>query len=187
MNPYAGSMMDVGRLTEEQQKNLSHLKPEQIARLHQDPTLFKPAKVKASRDIPIGYELEPTVKWLTLDKMRLYLFGNGWPKTSTSNPNRHTDYAGAWHTGMPRPIVMANQIGEYWAEMMIKFFGTGYIGGTLEWTAIHVPFADDVYTNHLVVSEKVVEGDKMRIKLDAWSENQNGEKVLVGTVTGLVD
>ncbi len=89
---------------------------------------------------------------------------------------------------MRRPVIMANQAIEAWGEMMIKFFGTGYIGGTLKWTSIHVPFADDIYTSHMVVKEKKVEGKKMRISLDAWTDRQqDGQKVLVGSVSGLVN
>ena len=87
---------------------------------------------------------------------------------------------------MPRPVAMANQIVEAWGEMIIKFFGTGYIGGTLDWTCIHVPFAEDTFTTRMVVKDKVVEGDKMRIILDVQTENQHGEKVIVGTASGLV-
>ncbi|MFC2016244.1 MaoC family dehydratase [Chloroflexota bacterium] len=169
-----------GQLTEEQKSKLKHLNPDQIERLQQDPTYWQPAKIKASRDTPIGYELEPEVFTATEDKLKLYL---GWPNSIS----RHTDYADAWHTGMPRPVVMANQVAEILGRMLIKFFGEGYLGGHLEWVSLHVPFCDDTFTCHMVVKDKVVEGDKMRISLDHWVDNQRGEKALVGTASGMVD
>ena len=36
-----------------------------------------------------------------------------------------------------------------------------------------------------MVRERIEEGDRVRLILDVWLENQRGEKVLVGSASGL--
>ncbi|MFC2016243.1 hypothetical protein ACFLUF_00845 [Chloroflexota bacterium] len=169
-----------GQLTEEQKSKLGHLKPEQIEKLHQNPNVFSWAKVMASRDIPIGHELEPRVFHATQDKLRIYFGG-------PNKASRHTDFPAAWHTGIPRVVVMVNHIAEYMGAMLVRFFGEGYIGGHLDWLAIRVPIEDDTFTIHMVVKDKVEEGKRMRILLDMWVDNQHGDKAIVGSASGMVD
>ena len=144
-----------------------------------DPTAFRPMKVTASRETEVGFELEPITKRVTLDKTRLY---QEWPQEK----NIHTDYAKAQRLGHRQPIVMANQVAEYIGELLVKFFGQGYLGGNLSLTAIRIIWVGDEITTKGVVREKVAEGDAIRLILDIWCENQHGEKVVVGTASGLV-
>jgi hypothetical protein len=44
---------------------------------------------------------------------------------------------------------------------------------------------NDVLTAHGVLKEKVPEADRTRLVLDVWLENQDGDKVLVGSASGL--
>ena len=75
--------------------------------LPQDPTAFRPMRQPASRDTPVGFELEPVTKTFTLDKSRIY---QGWPAAR----NRHTDFDAAHATGAPvitvllsgRPLIL---------------------------------------------------------------------------------
>ncbi len=90
-----------------------------------DPTAFRPMKVTASRETPVGYLLEPVTKKMTLDKLRLF---QGWPKAK----NMHDDYESAHRSGFPKPIAMANQVFDYIAEQLVKFFGTGWVGGHMQ-------------------------------------------------------
>ncbi|MFC2016239.1 hypothetical protein ACFLUF_00825 [Chloroflexota bacterium] len=144
-----------------------------------DPTVFRPMKVTASRETSIGFEVEPATFKLTLDKMRLYL---DWPETK----NRHTDYAAAQQEGKPAPFAMFNHLSQIVGSMLVKFFGTGYLGGTFSGKAVKICYVDDVLTTRMIVTDKVVEGDKMRIILDVWIEDQNGEKIIVGNASGMV-
>ena len=50
-----------------------------------DPTAFTPMKVTAGKDLPVGYELQPITKKISLDKTRIY---EGWP----ASRSRHCDY-----------------------------------------------------------------------------------------------
>jgi hypothetical protein len=145
-----------------------------------DPTAFRPMKTIASRNIEVGFQLEPVTKRVTLDKMRLYR--SQWPRLR----NWHNDYTIAQRWGVDRPMVFASQIMEFLGELMIKFFGVGYLGGNLSLAITRSAWPDDVITVKGTVREKTIEGDNIRLILDVWCENQGGEKLIVGTASGLV-
>jgi acyl dehydratase len=142
-----------------------------------DPTAFRPMRVTASSDTPVGFELEPITKKITLDKSRIY---QGWPATR----NRHTDYAAAQATGLREPNINGGQTAEYLGELFIKFFGTGFLGGSLAINFIGFVALDDEVTARGVVRERIIEGTRVKLVLDVWLENQRGEKVLAGTASG---
>lgn len=144
-----------------------------------DPTAFRPMKVTASRELGIGFELEPVVKKVTLDKVRLY---TGWPQSRSY----HNDYAEAHRKGLDEPILLGNQILDYIFELLIKFFGQGYLGGNLSVQLIRQMHADDEITTRGIIQKREVEGDALRLILDISCENQFGEKVIFGTASGLV-
>ena len=58
------------------------------AEFQSDPTAFAPMAVAADESLPIGFELEPVTKKITLDKARIY---EGWP----GRRSRHCDYDAA--------------------------------------------------------------------------------------------
>ena len=154
-------------------------------RMPEDPTAYKPMRVTASKDIEIGFELEPIRKKLTLDKMRLFrLFrdGGSWPRVK----NWHTDYADAQKFGFPVPVAVGSQLAEYLGELLIKFFGKGLFGGTLSMIFLRIVEADDEITVRGVVRDKVDEDGSIRLMLEVWCENQRREKVVVGNASGLV-
>ena len=134
--------------------------------------------VTASRETPVGFELEPITRTITLDKSRIY---QGWPATR----NRHTDYAAAQATGLREPNMNGGQTTEYLGELFIKFFGTGFLGSKLSISFIGFVALNDQITAKGVVRERIVEGDRVRLVLDVWLENQRGEKVLAGSASGL--
>jgi hypothetical protein len=148
--------------------------------LKSDPTAYRPMKIIASREIEAGFQLEPITKKVTLDKMRLYR--SQWPHLR----NWHNDYAVAQKWGVAQPMAFASQIMEYFGELLIKFFGAGYLGGTLSLAIIRSAWPEDVVTVRGTVREKVAEGENIRLILDVWCENQSGEKLLVGTASGLI-
>jgi acyl dehydratase len=145
--------------------------------LPNDPTAFRPMQVVASPETPVGLELEPITKVFTLDKSRIY---QGWPAAR----NRHTDYSVAQQTGATVPIMNGSQSAEYLAELFIKFFGAGYLGGRLTINFIKPIVIDDVLTARGVVTEREMQGDRVKLVLNIWLENQRDEKVLVGMASG---
>ena len=87
-----------------------------------DPTAFSPMKTTAGKDLPVGYELEPVTKKISLDKARIY---EGWPATRS----RHCDYDAAHATGLPAPNINGAQVAHVLGELFIKFFGEDFVGG----------------------------------------------------------
>ncbi len=144
-----------------------------------DPTAFRPMSKRASRDLAVGFELEPITKKITLDKSRIY---EGWPATRS----RHCDYDAAHATGLPAPNVNGAVVAGVLGELFIKFFGESYIGGKLSFNLIRQVQIDDELTARGVIKDKVTEDGGVRLVLDVWLDNQNGDKVLVGSASGLV-
>jgi acyl dehydratase len=142
-----------------------------------DPTAFRPLEVVASRDIEVGQEIATSPKHMTLDKARIYV---GWPTLR----NRHSDYEAAHSTGWRAPALDGAQTAAVLGELYIKFFGEQYLGGSLAFNLIGQVQLDDTLTAKGVVKEKTPEGDRVKLVLDVWVENQRGEKILVGTATG---
>jgi hypothetical protein len=143
-----------------------------------DPTAFSPMKVTAGKDLPVGYELEPVTKKISLDKARIY---EGWPATRS----RHCDYDAAHATGLPAPNINGAIVAGVLGELFIKFFGENYIGGTLSFNLIRQVQVNDELTARGVIKEKAVEPNGTRLFLDVWLDNQDGDKVLVGKASGL--
>jgi hypothetical protein len=143
-----------------------------------DPTAFSPMKVTAGKDLPVGYELEPVTKKISLDKARIY---EGWPATRS----RHCDYDAAHATGLPAPNINGALVAGVLGELFIKFFGENYIGGTLSFNLIRQVQVNDELTARGVIKEKAAEPNGTRLFLDVWLDNQNGDKVLVGKASGL--
>ena len=147
------------------------------ADLPTDPTAFREPAIKASRDTQVGQELEPITKLVTLDKSRIY---QGWPAAR----NRHTDYAAAQATGLREPNINGGQTAEYLGELFIKFFGSGFVGGSLSVKFIGFVSINDTVTVRGVVTGTETEGNRVKLTVDLWAENQDRVKVLAGTATG---
>ena len=148
-----------------------------------DPTEFRPMKVTAGRETEVGFEIEPITKKVTLDKMRLYRSaGEGWPRVR----NHHNDWAAAAANGLKNPIIMGSQVCGFVGEMLVKFFGKGYLGGHLSLDITRTMEPDSEITVKGIVREKVAEGDAIRLILDVHCVNQRGEEVTGGIASGLV-
>jgi acyl dehydratase len=146
-----------------------------------DPTAWRAAAVRATRDTAIGQQLEPIVKRPTLDKSRIY---QGWPAAR----NRHTDYAAAQATGLAEPNINGGQTAEYLGEMFIKFFGAGFIGGSLSVKFTGFVSIDDAVTvRGEVTGRDEQDGGRVRLTVELRAENQDGQRVLAGTATGYAE
>jgi acyl dehydratase len=144
-----------------------------------DPTAFKPVPQRAAADLDIGFEIGPVSKRMTLDKTRIF---EGWPATRS----RHCDFPAAHATGLRAPNINGALVAGVLGELYIKFFGEYYLGGTLTFNLIRQVQLDDELTARGVIVEKVHEPTGVRLVLDVWLEDQAGDKVLVGSASGVV-
>ncbi|HJN88405.1 MAG: MaoC family dehydratase [Dehalococcoidia bacterium] len=132
-------------------------------------------------DIEVGFEL-PSLSWpMSLGHMRLF---SGWPglnKYGHDEVNQHTSVEVAKRLGRPAPIVAGPQMFACLEEMLVNFFGMDWFtGGKLDTHYVGVLLAGDTITTGAKVIEKVQEGDKTRLEMEVWGENQRQAKVVVG-------
>jgi hypothetical protein len=133
--------------------------------------------VVATRDTPVGTELDTVVKATSLDKSRIH---QGWPAVR----NRHTDYDAAQASGLREPNMMGGQTSEYLGELFLRFFGEGYLGGSLSINYLGFVTPGELVRAKGVVIGREVEGERVKLLLDVWVENEHGVKVLAGKASG---
>jgi acyl dehydratase len=123
-------------------------------------------------------ELPVVEKRITLDKMRRYTGGG---------PGIHTDEEFARKKGLPGAVVQGGQVVGYLNEMMLRALGQGYVeGGEISVVFVKSALAGDVLaTRGTVKEERQVDG-RTQVEFEVWVENQRGEKLAVGTASGLL-
>lgn len=127
-------------------------------------------------DVGVGYKL-PTVS----KKFRLDDFKRGSEKTI------HTDYEAAAKEGLPAPVAIGPQIAALIFRQLRLCFGEGWVvGGKYDLTFRKPVFVTDFCVARGVVTKTEPEGDQLRVHCDVWIENQNADKVIAGTASGLV-
>lgn len=96
--------------------------------------------------------------------------------------NIHSDEEVARKKGLGGVIVQGGQLCGYLNEMLVKTFGDGYVrGGEIAVSFIRrVLPGDTVVTHGKVLGSTVTDGIE-RVECEVWLENQDGEKVTVGT------
>ncbi len=107
-------------------------------------------------------------------------------ETGYDGPVIHSDEA-ARKMGYARGIVPGNTTIAYLSEMLTNFFGEGWVkGGKSSVSFIGPVYDGDELTCRGTVRSRASEGSSVRLVLDVWIENPQGEKVVVGTASGLV-
>jgi acyl dehydratase len=101
----------------------------------------------------------------------------GWPEK-----NLHTDLKAANDAGLSTVVVSGTQWEGYLVGLLVEVFGTAWFaGGQLD---IKIPRSvkiDETVQPKARVEAREQEGERVRIALSVWCENQDGEQVLVGT------
>ena len=139
---------------------------------------------KATRDLPIGYEIPQRTYSITQEKINVY---SRYVFYGKDTKNIHTDEETAKRAGLPGPVAQGRYPLTYLTEAMLRFFGEGWIyGGKIDVALTKIIVPGDTVTIKGVVKEKVEEEDAVRLVLDVWLENQKGEKAIAGTASGLV-
>lgn len=128
------------------------------------------------KNIAIGSELPEIAK-----KFRLEDFKRGDEKTI------HTDYEAAAREGLPAPVAIGPQVAALLFRQLRLCFGTGWLtGGKCDFSFRRPVFVTDFCVARGTVSQLIEEGGHLRVHCNVWVENQKGDKVIVGTASGLV-
>jgi acyl dehydratase len=68
---------------------------------------------------------------------------------------------------------------------MVDFAGVGFVkGGKIAVSFIKPVVVGDTLTVHGTIKSRAREGDKTRVTVEIWCENQDGVKTMVGTASG---
>lgn len=139
-----------------------------------------------TKDTQEGYELSGNLKAVTEE--RVYAFSGGFPKgASWPAKNIHTDLEFAKSCGLPTRAASGAMSEGYLTELMIDLFGENWLKeGTMSLKFIAMVDSGDILLPKAIVRSRETEGFEVRFVMDVWCENQHGNKVVVGTATGLV-
>jgi acyl dehydratase len=141
--------------------------------------------ISAHKDLPIGHEIEPIRYDITQEKINIY---SRYVFHGKDTKNIHTDDEVARKAGLPRALAQGRYPIGYISERMMDFFGKGWVqGGKLEVSLVKGIFPGDIITVKGVLTDKIPEGDAIRLVLDVCLENQHGEPATSGVASGLVD
>jgi len=139
-----------------------------------------------TKDIKEGYEVSGKVK--TITSYRMWLFSGGWPRfTGWPAKNIHTDLEFANSCGLPARIASGSMLAGYLTELMTDLFGENWLRrGKIRLKFIRAATIGDTVIPKAVVRSKEAEDSGVRFVVELWGENQHGDKLVVGTGTGLV-
>lgn len=126
--------------------------------------------------LEVGSELTGEPKRISLQTMRRY--------SGTSGIHAQDD--DAKDQGLGGALVQGGQLTAYLNHMMTSHFGEAYLsGGNIAVSFIKPGRNGDVLTPKGIVKEEQPEGERVRLVCEVWLENQNGDKVTVGTASSL--
>jgi acyl dehydratase len=132
-----------------------------------------------AEELAIGQEIAPTVKEMSLERMRRPLMAGG-------NPI-HYDAALAQKAGLPAPIATGVMSSAFLSEMLTKAFGVDWLrSGAMDVKFIRPIYAGDTVTARGRVTGKRETSTGVCIVLEVWCETQRAEPVTVGTASVVV-
>lgn len=131
----------------------------------------------ATRQMQVGQEIPTFTK-----KAKLTVPPGGFPWGSPHNE------AYARSIGFKGALVPGVTTLAYISESLFNFFGEGWVkGGKIEVSFIGGGVIDgEMLTVKGVIKEKVEEDSRVRLVLEVWMENAQGQKVVAGTASGLI-
>ena len=141
---------------------------------------------KLPKETKEGCEITGAVKH-PIEK-RVWNFSGGYPKgPQWPAKNIHTDLEFARQCGLKSRALSAAMFVGYLSEFMIDLFGVSWLThGTMDLKFIAMVNVDEEVVPRAVVTSKKVEGSGPLFSLDVWVHKKSGEKVAVGTTTGIV-
>ncbi len=128
--------------------------------------------------IAVGLELPVLVK--TIGQRKIDAYSGVKPKSI------HSDADWAKTKGFRAPLAQGMMSTAYVSELMTGLLGEGFIkGGKMAVKFIKPVYADDILRVYGTVVDKTPENGSTRVTVEVWCENQNGDKTMVGTASGL--
>lgn len=131
----------------------------------------------------VGQVYEGKARKLTLARA-LALSGGPFESPGWPEKNLHTDIKAANDAGLSAVVVSGTQWEGYVVGLLAELFGTAWFsGGELD---IKIPRSvkiDETVQSKARVEGQEQQGERIRIALSVWCENQDGEQVLVGTAS----
>lgn len=133
-----------------------------------------------------GSEFQGNLK--TVTEERVYAFSGGFPKgTDWPKKNIHTDLEFAKSCGLPTRAASGAMFEGYLTELMIDLFGEDWLTyGKMSLKFIAIVDVNDTILPKAIVQSKQIDGSAVKFTMDAWCQNQHGNKVTVGTATGMI-
>lgn len=135
---------------------------------------------KATADVAEETVIESREKALTMDMSKLY-----W--VFPVDRHFHNDEKVAKSLGFPGPVMGGSQGTAILSEMLHSYFGESWFtSGRMAVKPIVSVHPPENLVARGVVTKKEAEGDKTRVYLDIWLENEKGEAAQVGIASCLV-
>lgn len=139
-----------------------------------------------SNGVGLGWELPPVSRQMSLrqfEERHPLLYGEGaWP-----HRNIHSDPDAARAEGLSEPVGSAPTFFAMITRAMMTCFGEGWVvGGRTSLKMIKPVYARNFVTARGRLIEKQPAGDRVRYVFDVWVENEQRQKVVVGTASALV-
>jgi acyl dehydratase len=133
---------------------------------------------QTGRSLEIGEEVPPLEK--TIQQRQIDCFSGVRPHSI------HTDEEWAHKKGFRAPLVQAMMSAAYVSQLMVQFLGEGYIkGGRVSVSFTKPVIVGDTLTVRGRVKSREPEGDRTRVSVEVWCENQDGAMTMIGTASGL--
>ena len=135
-------------------------------------------KQPTARLLEVGEEVPPLRK--TIQQRQIDCFSGVRPNSI------HTDEAWARKKGFRAPLAQAMMSAAYASQLMVQFLGEGYIkGGRLSVSFTKPVIVGDTLTVRGRVKSRESDGDRTRVSVEVWCENQDGVMTMIGTASGL--
>ncbi|MBN2239592.1 MAG: MaoC family dehydratase [Dehalococcoidales bacterium] len=139
-----------------------------------------------TKDSKAGYEITGNRKNVT--EQRVFLFSGGFPKGDDwPKINIHTDLEFAKNCGLSDRAASGATFEGYLTELMINNFGENWLNhGKMHLKFIRIVAPGDTLLPKAVITSVVEKDGETEISLDVWCQNQNKEKVVIGTAMGRI-
>ncbi|TRW47572.1 MaoC family dehydratase [Georgenia yuyongxinii] len=135
----------------------------------------RPLGVTVGPEAQVGDPLAGPRKVVHQDQMSIYSGAHTFWRSI------HTDHDVAVESGLKGTVAQGLMVATYLSEWATDLFGAAWFtNGWMSLSFLAPLFAEDTISMYGVVSGVTPDGDGTRIEVEAWAENQDGQKAVVG-------